>query len=135
MIGLGIAWMIVMIPVFIALVLVGAMTGGVPALLLGGLTSLVAKGAAPWIMAAVVGIPIFILVVAAPALFLSGLKEVFVSSTWTLTYRELHALQGLEIEPGLDPSLDSTDWQALDDSAMDDTELDEADWDMAPDSA
>ena len=119
-----------MIPVFIALVLVGAMTGGLPALLLGGLTSLVAKGAAPWIMAAVVGIPIFLLVVAAPALFLSGLKEVFVSSTWTLTYRELHALQGLDPEPGIDPDLDSTEWQALDDA-----ELDEADWDVVPDSA
>jgi hypothetical protein len=130
MIGLGIAWIIVMIPVFIALVLVGVLTGGLPALLLGGLASLVAKGAAPWILAAVVGIPVFLLVVAAPALFLSGLKEVFVSSTWTLTYRELHALQGLNIEPGLEPDPESAEWQALED-----TELDEANWDVVPDSA
>ncbi len=130
MIGLGIAWIIVMIPVFVALVLVGAMVGGLPALLLGGLASLVAKGAAPWILAAVVGIPIFLLVVAAPALFLSGLKEVFASSTWTLTYRELHALDGLDTEPGLEPYPDSADWQTSDDTAPD-----EADWDVVPDSA
>lgn len=130
MIGLGIVWIIVMIPLFIALLLVGAMIGGLPALLLGGLTSLIAKGAAPWILAAVVGIPVFLLVVAAPALFLSGLKEVFVSSTWTLTYRELRALEGLDTELGLEPDPESADWQALDD-----TELDEANWDVVPDSA
>jgi hypothetical protein len=42
-------------------------------------------------VAAVVGIPVFILVMAAPLSFLGGLFEVFLSSTWTLTYRELRA--------------------------------------------
>ena len=51
------------------------------------------------------GLPIFILVVAVPGLFLGGLVEVFKSSVWTLTYRELRALgslqpEGLEAEPG-----------------------------------
>jgi hypothetical protein len=75
------------------------------------------------------------LVVAAPALFLSGLKETFASSTWTLTYRELHALQGLDTEPGLEPDLESTDWQVLDEPEVDDPELDETNWDVVPDNA
>jgi len=98
MAGLGIGWMLVMIPVTILLLILGVMLGGFPALLVGGLASLVFKGAVPWILAAAVGIPIFILVMAVPGLFLSGLAEVFKSSVWTLTYRELRALEGLEIE-------------------------------------
>jgi hypothetical protein len=61
------------------------------ALLAGGLTGLAFEGPMPWIVAAVVGIPVFILVMAAPLSFLGGLFEVFLSSTWTLTYRELRA--------------------------------------------
>jgi ABC-type spermidine/putrescine transport system permease subunit I len=107
MVGLGLGWMIVMIPVTILLVVVGAMLGGFPALLVGGLASLFFEGAVPWILAAAVGIPIFILVVAVPGLFLGGLAEVFKSSVWTLTYRELRALESLETEPGQLPELDT----------------------------
>jgi hypothetical protein len=42
-----------------------------------------------------------------PWLFLGGLMEVFKSSVWTLTYRELRALQSLETEPGPLPELDT----------------------------
>jgi hypothetical protein len=107
MVGLGLGWMILMIPVTILLVVVGAMVGSFPALLVGGLASLFLEGAVPWILAAAVGIPIFILVVAVPGLFLGGLAEVFKSSVWTLTYRELRALESLETEPGQLPELDA----------------------------
>jgi hypothetical protein len=60
-------------------------------LLAGGLTGLAFEGAAPWIVGGMVGIPIFILVMVAPLSFLGGLFKVFLSSTWTLTYRELQA--------------------------------------------
>jgi hypothetical protein len=96
MIGLGIAWIIVMIPAVIGLILAGVAMGGLPALLVGGLASLVAKGAVPWVLGSAVGIPICALVVAVPLVLVSGLKEVFKSSTWTLTYRELRALEALE---------------------------------------
>ncbi len=82
-----------MIPVTIALVLLGLVIGGLPALLVGGLASLTFEGAVPWILGVVVGLPIFILVIAAPGLLIGGLAEVFRSSVWTLTYRELHALE------------------------------------------
>ncbi len=96
MIGVRIAFTIVMIPVMILAVVLALVAGGVPALLLGGLLHLIVKGAAGWILAAAVGVPIFILVVAAPSLFLGGLMEVFKSNIWTLTFRELRALESVE---------------------------------------
>jgi hypothetical protein len=88
-VGLRIGWTILMIPVVLLLLVVSGALGGLLALLAGGLTGLAFEGAVPWIVAGVVGIPIFILVLAAPLSFLGGLFEVFMSSTWTLTYREL----------------------------------------------
>jgi hypothetical protein len=52
----------------------------------------------PWIAGAAIGVPIFLAVIILPALFLSGLMEVFKSSTWTLTYRELTALETTQVE-------------------------------------
>ena len=64
-----------------------------PTELLGNLIGLGFQGAAPWIIAAAVGIPTFLLVVVTPLAFLGGLREVFRSNVWTLTYRELLALE------------------------------------------
>ncbi len=107
MFGLGLSWLIVMIPVFILLLIAGVILGGLPALLAGGIASLFLKGATPWIIAAAIGVPLFILTLVAPCLFLNGLKEVFKSSTWTLAYRELMAMEGLSLEETGPESLDS----------------------------
>ncbi len=96
MFGLGLAWIILMIPVFITLTLAGVVVAGLPALLVGAIASLFTEGFVPWIIATVVGLPLFILVLAVPGTFLGGLVEVFKSSTWTLTYRELLALESLQ---------------------------------------
>jgi hypothetical protein len=106
MFGLSVAWLFVMIPVMIALVVLGLVIGGLPALLVGGLASLSFEGAVPWILAAVVGLPIFFLVIVIPGLFLGGLVEVFRSSLWTLTYRELRGLEEVVPEPGRLPEPD-----------------------------
>ncbi len=90
-VGLRIGWMILMIPAALLLLVVSGALGGLLALLAGGLTGLVFEGAAPWIVGGVVGIPIFILMLVAPLSLLGGLFEAFLSSTWTLTYRELRA--------------------------------------------
>jgi len=45
-----------------------------------------------------VGIPIFLLVMVTPLALLGGLREVFRSSAWTLTHRELRALEKLQPE-------------------------------------
>jgi hypothetical protein len=101
MIGVGIGLVVVMIFVVLLLVALGVLLGGLPALLVGGLASQAFQGAVPWILGAAVGIPIFLLVVVAPTLFLGGLIEVFKSSVWTLTYRELRALEAMEPGPGV----------------------------------
>lgn len=91
-IGISFGWGLLMIPVVFLLLAAGALLGGTVALLVHGLAGLVMGNLVAWIVAALVGVPVFILVIAVPASFLSGLKEVYMSSTWTLTYRELHAL-------------------------------------------
>ncbi len=96
MVGLQVGWIIVMIPVVLLLLVVGGVAGGLAGLLAAGLGSLASSGAVPWILGLVIGIPIFILVLAAPLVFLGGLAHVFKSSVWTLTYRELRALGGSE---------------------------------------
>lgn len=111
--GLGLAWVVVMIPVIIVLGLAGVMIGGLPALLVGFVASQFMQGAGPWILAGLVGLPIFILVIVVPGLFLSGLVQTFVSSTWTLSYREVLVLEGnmpvVNSEKGLpeEPVVDS----------------------------
>lgn len=96
MIGVELGWMMAMIPVFIVLAIAGLVMGGLLALIAGGLTGLATGGAAPWIVAGVVGIPVFLLVLVVPLALLGGLVETFKSSVWTLTYRELRALDELE---------------------------------------
>jgi hypothetical protein len=112
MVGVSIGWVIAMIaiaivllPAIILLIIIGGVLGGLPALLVGGLASLFFEGAVPWILAAVIGLPIFILVVAVPWLFLGGLMEVFKSSVWTLTYRELRALESVEPDQLPEPDM------------------------------
>ena len=119
MIAVQIAWVIALIataivlfPAIILLIVVGGVLAGLPALLIGGLAGLIFEGAVPWILAGVVGLPIFILVMAAPWVFLSGLMEVFKSSVWTLTYQELRALESLETESEQLPKLDTSGSEA-----------------------
>ena len=95
MIGVNLAWLLVMVPIGALLVGMGAVMGGGLALLAGKLTELVFRGATPWILAGAVGIPTFLLVVVTPLALLGGLREVFQSSAWTLTYRELSILKGV----------------------------------------
>jgi hypothetical protein len=92
MFALGLAWVVVSIPVFILLLLAAVVLGGLPALLAGLVASLFAQGALPWIIAVAVGLPIFLVVLIVPSGFISGLYETFKSSTWTLTFREVVAL-------------------------------------------
>ena len=90
MVGVSLAWMVVLIPVMLLLMLVGALVAVIPALTVGAFVHLLfGSGAAPWILGALAAIPIFMLVVGLPSLFLGGLFETFKSTTWTLTYREL----------------------------------------------
>jgi hypothetical protein len=85
-----ILWPIAVLPVVMLLIGFGLALSGTAALLVGGLVTLVSGSAVlPWIMAALMGAFTFILTLATPLVFLEGLRAVYVSSAWTLTYREL----------------------------------------------
>jgi hypothetical protein len=89
--ALGVAKSIVLLPVVIVLAAAAVVSGGLPAMLAYAVTGLIAQGATPWIAAAIVGVPVFLLVMALPLALVGGLVQTFQSSTWTLTYRELAA--------------------------------------------
>jgi hypothetical protein len=88
-------WPFVVIPVVLVLVGVGIVVGGASAVLAGGLVAQVFEGAAPWIAAVATGVILFLLVLIAPLTFLGGLREVFVSSAWTLTYHDLRPSESM----------------------------------------
>lgn len=96
--AIGLAWIFVMFPLVLILVILGLLLGGLPGVLIGGLASLFLEGAAPWIIGAVIGFPIFLLVIIVPTSFLNGLYRTYITTAWTLTYREMVALETGQIE-------------------------------------
>ena len=98
--GLRLIWVFLIVPVmllFIPFLLLtiplGALLGGGPAALVAGMTALFMEGYTPWIMGALVGLPIFIVVMISPILFVGGLVEIYKSSIWTIAYRDLKAME------------------------------------------
>ena len=86
---LGLATFLVMLAVIVA----AALIAGLPALLVGSIAGLFTQGAAPWIIAGIVGVPIFLVAVIVPVALIGGWKQAFSGSVWTLTYRETLALE------------------------------------------
>jgi flagellar biosynthesis component FlhA len=83
----------------------GGVAGALPAYLVYLLASLVMEGAVPVLLAVIVGLPIFVLVMLAPWWCLGGLMEVFTSSAWTLTYRQLRSAE--EAQPAQAPAAEA----------------------------
>lgn len=92
MFGLGIVYTVVTLPLFVLLFIAAVAAGGGTGLLVGGLASLVFDGALPWIVGGLAALPLFIIIIGLPGLFISGIYEVFKSTSWTLTFRELLVL-------------------------------------------
>ncbi len=99
MIGLGIAWMIVSIiaivltiPVVLVTTIIAAVVAAIPGLLLAGLFSLFLSGYIPWIVAGVLVLPLFFTIAFSPWVLLTAWQQVYTSTVWTLTYREIKAL-------------------------------------------
>jgi hypothetical protein len=97
--GLRLLWvpflvpiMILLFPIFLLAIILGVAAGSLPAVLVAIIAALFMGGATPWIMGALAGLPIFILVMISPILFVSGFVEIYKSSIWTLAYRDLKAL-------------------------------------------
>ena len=97
-IGFGIGGMILfflLIPVYIVLLIPAAIVAAVPGLLAFGLTSIFASGPITWIIGALVALPFFFTTLFAPFALINGWYAIFESNVWTLTYREIKALQSL----------------------------------------
>jgi hypothetical protein len=110
MIGLGIAWalvsiiaIILTIPVVAITAIIGAVVAAVPGLLLVGLFSLFLNGYLPWIVAGIFVLPLFFLIAFSPWGLLTAWQQVFTSTVWTLTYREIKALPALLPETEVGP--------------------------------
>ena len=94
---IGLAFTILTLPLALLLMVAAAVIVGLPALLVGSVVALLAGPPAGIIVGVVVGLPLFILILAAPLAFLGGLWQVFYSSAWTLSYRELLALESVKL--------------------------------------
>jgi hypothetical protein len=112
MLGVELGWIVVialsflvLLPLLILFIALGGVAGTLSAYLVFLLSSLVIEGAVPVLLAVIVGLPIFILVMLAPWWCLGGLMEVFKSSAWTLTYRELRAAE--DEQPAQVPVVDA----------------------------
>jgi hypothetical protein len=84
LVGVRILQWIVMIPVLIVVVTLSLVIGGAPA----GLVYLVSHS---WVAAAIVGVPLFLIALVPPIAFVLGLFEVYLSTSWTLAYRDVVA--------------------------------------------
>ena len=99
MMGLGIAWMIVsfiafilLIPVVIITSVIAAVVVAAPGLLLVGLFSLFLSGYLPWIAGGLFVLPLFFVIAFLPWGLLTAWQQIYTSTVWTLTYREIKAL-------------------------------------------
>jgi hypothetical protein len=100
--GVGLTWLVVagldllypllVMPVFILLAAIGLAVGGLLALLLGAALALVLAKATAWTIALITGLVLLALAIGIPMSLLGGLREVFKSSAWTLTYLEAASL-------------------------------------------
>ncbi len=90
-VGINIAWPIVLIPIVALVFGVSAVGGGLTALL----ASLVSAGSIRTIT--IFGALVFFAIMALPLFFVGGLKATYLSTAWTLTYRELAILETLDV--------------------------------------
>jgi hypothetical protein len=104
--GYGIVSLIlffVLIPAYILMALPAALVAAIPGAIALGIASIFASGPLVWIIAVLAALPFFIFVALAPLTLIGGWYQIFSTSTWTLTYREMRALEAVKPE-ALPPS-------------------------------
>lgn len=104
-VGLDLVYPILVAPVAILLAAVGLAVSGLLALLLGALLSLVLAKATAWTIAIIFGAVLLVLAVAVPMTLLGGMREVFKSSAWTLTFSEAVRKQAAKRTSAPQPAL------------------------------
>lgn len=107
-IGFGIVGMILfflLIPAYLILILPAALVAAIPGGIAFGITSIFANGPVALIVALLVALPFFFMVALAPLTLISAWYIIYTSSVWTLTYREIQALETVKPEeiPAISP--------------------------------
>jgi len=107
-----VAWTIAIIPLSILLspvllisMVAGVVIAAVPTLLVAGIANQFVNTIFAWSIGAIFGFPVFVLVTFSPIIFLSGLVEVFMSSFWTLSYREFNTQTSVALQPIDNPEM------------------------------
>ncbi len=105
MIGIGIGFGIVgvilfflLIPAYVVLLLPAVIVAAIPGAIALGITSIFASGPLAWIIGVVIALPFFFLILFTPLTLISGGYLIYTSNVWTLTYREMKALEVVKPE-------------------------------------
>jgi len=109
MFGIGLAFTVLMVPVVLLTLIIAGVACGMLFLGVGGVAGLLFSGIAWWVIAGIIGLSVFFLLVIIPMTFIGGLYEVYKSSVWTLSYRELIALASLADEAGPEDNTEAAD--------------------------
>lgn len=104
-VGLDLVYPLLVAPVAILLAAVGLAVSGLSALILGSLLALVLAKTTAWTIAIIVGVVLLVLAVAVPLILLGGMREVFKSSAWTLTFSEAVRNQSTKRSSSPQPAL------------------------------
>jgi hypothetical protein len=97
--GIRIGWPLALLPIAIVVLIAALIAGAIVAVPFALLAGLFMPLMGQLLVGGGVGIIVFILVVVIPFTLLDALRIIFLSSTWTLTYRELRSLDALALEP------------------------------------
>jgi hypothetical protein len=102
MVGIGIVFwiakliaIILLIPVFLLLILPAGVVAAIPGAIAYGISLVFTSAPWTWIIAGLVALPFFGLIVGAPKTLIEGLYSVYESNVWTLTYREIKAMESI----------------------------------------
>ena len=97
LVGIQLGFFVILIPVVLVFGGVALLVGGGLGISVYFLAQAISSQVAGWVSGAIVGISLFLLVFLLPLLFMGGLKETYLSTVWTLTYRELSRSAALSL--------------------------------------
>jgi hypothetical protein len=98
LVGLTIGYFVVLLPVVLLVLGVAVLLGGGVGFLTHSLIRLAISQWSAVVTSVLLGGTIFFLILALPLLFLGGLFETYISTSWTLAYRELKVMKTLTPE-------------------------------------
>jgi hypothetical protein len=102
-VGIQIGFAILMIPITLMMIIFAGISGGLFGLVGGGLTSIFSNGDKPIFVGVIIGVPIFLVLLITPLTFLTGLRDTYTSTVWTLSHREISLLESIKTVENEEP--------------------------------